>query len=226
MATLCDNQIVRARRAAQAFASQVTTKTTLMKCSKTTWSASARSVWPVISLPPVLQQEIIQNSHVALPYRESVIGTEDNKESSSKVAELRKNKSLRSVAKLKDEVRSRDLEHIDKNSQGLDESYGVAKIQNIADQNKHDSSKTGINKRNFSARQQKYQSRPAANSNEASPKDEIRDDLSENPFEENSKAEDVADMPPLDPTNRSHSTIIGDKPNIIDNTDIEGETPG
>lgn len=47
-----------------------------------------------------------------------------------------------------------------------------------------------------------------------------------NQFEEGSEINDVPEMPTIRKSGRYYSTIVGDKPNQIDNTDIEGEHEG
>lgn len=51
------------------------------------------------------------------------------------------------------------------------------------------------------------------------------DEDPDNPFNQGSNI-DEEEIPPLDSLNRNYSAIVGDKPSIIDNTDIEGENRG
>jgi len=84
----------------------------------------------------------------------------------------------------------------------------------------------GLPKASMHGKHRKNQSRPEIKNNRSS-ENEMSENINQsNPFEQGSDIEDIPDVPNVEKSNRNWSTIIGDKPNIIDNTDIEGENEG
>jgi hypothetical protein len=153
---------------------------------------------------------------------------EDNKDNSFiQHSNTDKNKRLHKTKRELKYKQDRDIDN--RNSNELDDSNYVGKIHGkISHLNKQDSPKFNLEDRNRESRGARYQSRPRIRDTDSPvEEDDIPEQISEDdPFSHGSDIDHILDVPVIEASNRNFSTIIGDKPNVIDNTDIEGENEG
>ena len=155
---------------------------------------------------------------LAKSFRDASIANEDNKESSG-------TKKINAYKSKKN--KNKNFLKFNKNSSEFDDSGYVGNIKKkITDLNRQDSPKLNMSEKNQNSREDKYKT------NNKNPQSSVNDESEgegdedpDNPFDQNSDINE-ADIPQIDALNRNYSAIVGDKPNTIDNTDIEGENRG